>query len=442
MSVQPGAGLEVKSATRNASAVRWQVVSLLAIVAALTYVDRLNLGIAGPHILQEYKFDNQRMGFILGAFSLGYAVFHVPGGWLADRFGAQRILAIAVLWFSAFTAATAVAPRLPVLRTWGALWSFAIVRFTMGAGEAAAIPVGNKLMGYWLGDKERGLGTSVFLAGVGLGGVGAPFIINRMIAFWNWRAAFILLGFFGMLVAGLCYLLITDWPEDNPAVNNAELAKIRGDVQNSRDISVNQRVPWKAILSSPSVWGLMLSHFCLVYPVYIFFTWFYIYLVRVRGITISKASFWTSAPFIANLVLVPTWGWLADRTADKLGKQWGRRVAAWAGILCSGVLLWSGSHTNNNTFALLQLAVSAGFNFAASAVLWTTCNDLSPGSSGSISGTMTTLGSLGGWASPIVTAFIATHFGWTYALDFAGLITLMSGFAWLLVNADQQIAWN
>jgi ACS family glucarate transporter-like MFS transporter len=243
-----------------------------------------------------------------------------------------------------------------------------------------------------------------------------------------------------MVVAALCFLLIADRPEDNPAVNDGELAKIRGGALNSTSISVTNRVSWKAILSSRSVWGLMLSHFCLVYPVYIFFTWFYIYMVRVRGITISKASFWAAAPFIANVILVPTWGGLADFSAHKLGKRRGRRVAAWAGILCSAVLLWSGSHTTNNTLAILQLAISAGFNFAASAVLWTTCNDLSPGSSGSISGTMTTLGSLGGFASPIVTAFIATHFGWNAALDFAGLVTILSGCAWFLVDADHCIA--
>jgi len=186
MNVQPEAGLAMKPTSLNESPMRWQVVGLLAIVAALTYVDRLNLAIAGPHILEEFRFDNQKMGFILGAFSLGYAVFHIPGGWLGDRYGAQRVLAIAVLWFSAFTAATAIAPRLAVLRPVGVVWSFAIVRFTMGLGEAAAIPVGNKLMGCWLGENERGLGTSVFLAGVGLGGVGAPFIINRLIAFWSW----------------------------------------------------------------------------------------------------------------------------------------------------------------------------------------------------------------------------------------------------------------
>jgi ACS family glucarate transporter-like MFS transporter len=275
---------------------------------------------------------------------------------------------------------------------------------------------------------------------VGVGGIGAPFFINWMIGAWKWRAAFLVLGLFGMVVATLCFLLIKDRPEDDPSVNEAELTKIRGNTQNGTNIAVKNRVSWKAILSSRSVWGLMLSHFCLVYPVYIFFTWFYIYMVRVRGITISKASFWAAAPFIANVILVPTWGWLADFSALKLGKRRGRRLAAWAGILCSALLLWSGSHTANNTLAILQLAIAAGFNFAASAVLWTTCNDLSPGSSGSISGTMTTLGSLGGFASPIVTAYIATHFGWNAALDFAGLVTLLSGCAWFLVDADRCIA--
>ena len=150
--------------------VRWHVVALLAVMAGLTYIDRLNLGIAGKYVQEEFKFDSQTMGWIFGAFSLGYAVFHLPGGWLADRFGARRVLTGAVLCFSIFTAVTAIAPSLPILGLLGAAWSFATVRFVMGLGEAAAIPVANKMMAYWLGEKERAFGTSIFLAGVGAGG--------------------------------------------------------------------------------------------------------------------------------------------------------------------------------------------------------------------------------------------------------------------------------
>src|SRR5882757_8128089 len=207
--------------------VRWRIVVVLAIVAGVTYIDRLNLGIVAKSILEEYHFTTQSMGWILGAFSLGYAIFHVPGGWLADRYGPGRVLAGAILWFSVFTALTAIAPGLPVVNWLGAAWAFAIVRFAMGLGEAAALPVGNKMMAYWLGEKERAFGTSIFLAGVGAGGVAAPVLVSWMIRQWGWRACFLLLGVAGTLLAVLICKYVTNRPEEHPGVNAAELAIIR-----------------------------------------------------------------------------------------------------------------------------------------------------------------------------------------------------------------------
>jgi ACS family glucarate transporter-like MFS transporter len=437
LSLEPG---RIASDPMTPTHVRWRVVIFLGITAGLTYIDRLNLGVAGKYIQDEFRFDTQTMGWILGAFSLGYALFHVPGGWLADRFGARRVLAAAILWFSIFTAATAIAPNLPLLKLLGPAWAFVIVRFVMGLGEAAALPVGNKMMGYWLSEKERAFGTSVFLAGIGAGGIAAPFLINWIVKGWGWRPAFVVLGIVGVVVSALWYALITDRPEEHPNINAAELAiigRLGTTESKAAQPSGKVSVPWRRVLSSPSMWGLMIGHFCLVYPVYIFVTWFFIYMVRVRGVTIPKASLWMSAPFAANLAMVPLWGWLSDRIADRLGKRRGRRVAAWLGIACSAVLLFSGSHTTTNSLALLQLTLAAGFNFAASAVLFTACNDISAKCSGSISGIMTTFGSLGGWLSPIVTAGIATRFGWSYGLDFAALVTVVSGFAWLLIDADK-----
>lgn len=416
---------------------------ILAIIAGVTYIDRLNLGIVAKLILEEYHFTTQSMGWILGAFSLGYAIFHVPGGWLADRYGPGRVLACAVLWFSAFTALTAIAPSLPIVNWFGAAWAFAIVRFTMGLGEAAALPVGNKLMAYWLGEKELAFGTSIFLAGVGAGGIAAPFFITWLIKHWGWRASFFVSGLVGMGLAAICYTFVTSRPEVHPKVNTAELALIRnGRKPSATDESSTARlvaVPWTKILTARSTWGLMISHFCLVYPVYIFFTWFFIYVMRARGMTITKASFWASAPFVANVIMVPLWGWLSDRAVEKLGKRRGRRSSAWVAIFSSALLLWSGSQTANNTLALAELAIAAGFNFAASAVLWTTCNDISAKFSGSISGTMSTFGSLGGWLSPVLTGYVAAKLGWTYALDLAAAITVLSGLAWFFIDAERSI---
>jgi MFS transporter, ACS family, glucarate transporter len=435
---------QVTEALAAPTRVRWSVVALVAFVTGLTYVDRLNLGIVAKNFQEEFNFTAQTMGWILGAFSLGYAWFHVPGGWLADRFGARRVLAGAIVWFSGFTALTTIAPRLPILNLIGAAWAFAIVRFLMGIGESAAFPVGNKMMGYWLGPNERALGTSIFLTGAGVAGIAAPVLITRIAADFGWRTPFLVLGLIGMLAALACYAYVTDRPEQNTRVNASELAIIAGPTGThakplQERVSREIGVPWSRIFSTPSIWGLMVSHFCLVYPVYIFFTWFFIYLVKVRGITVSKASFWGSAPFVANIIMVPFWGWLSDRAVQKLGKRNGRRATAWLGIVASALLLLSGSHTSNNTAALLQLAIAAGFNFAASAILYTTCTDISTKSSGSISGIMATFGSLGGAASPVVTALIATKLGWSYALDFAAMVTVVSGLAWFFIDAGSTI---
>jgi nitrate/nitrite transporter NarK len=183
----------------------------------------------------------------------------------------------------------------------------------------------------------------------------------------------------------------------------------------------------------------MLSHFCLVYPVYIFFTWFFIYLVRVRGLTMSAVGIWGSTPFIAGTVMVPLWGWLSDRAVERLGKRRGRRDIVWLGVTCSAALLLSGSHTGNSKLAILQLAAGAGFNLAASAILYTTCSDITQRFSGSVSGAMATFGSLGGSVSPVLTARIATTMGWTQAIDFAALLTVVSGIAWLFIDASHSI---
>src|SRR5438477_12838945 len=93
--------------------VHWHIVGLLAVVSALTYLDRLNLSIAGKYIQDEFAFSTETMGWILSAFGWGYALFQIAGGWLADRYGPRKVLTLAILWWSAFTAGTAIAPRLP-----------------------------------------------------------------------------------------------------------------------------------------------------------------------------------------------------------------------------------------------------------------------------------------------------------------------------------------
>ena len=192
------------------------------------------------------------------------------------------------------------------------------------------------------------------------------------------------------------------------------------------------------MLRKPSVWLLFLSYLCIGYPAYIYYTWFFIYLVNVRHLPIETGGLWGSTPFIAILVLTPLGGWFSDRAVKKWGRRRGRQSTVWLGVVLSAVMLAAGARIGNNTCAIALLALAAGFNLFATPTFWATCNDLSPHSSGSLSGLMNMGGNIGGWLSPILTATIAVEFGWQNALYFGALMTLVAGFLWCFIDIQEK----
>ena len=420
--------------------VRWHIIFMLTGITALTYLDRMNLGIAGHYIQDEFAFSTETMGWILSAFVLGYALFQIPGGWAGDRYGPRSVLTFAILWWSAFTAATALTPRLP-LRNWmGLAGAFFAVRFLIGVGEACALPNANKMVALWMGRGGRGVGNSLFLMGVGVGGASTPRLISWLMQRWGWQVSFYICALLGVIVALGWQLYATNRPEEHPRVNAAELELIRSRAEEpSAPPARGRPTPWRKLLASPSSWGLIASYFCEGYPNYIFYAWFYIYLVRVRGLTVEQGGYWGAAPFIAVVLMAPLGGWLSDRAVASWGRKRGRQAIVWTGMTCSAVLLALGAHTADNTLAILLLATAMGFNMFATPTWWAACIDLAPNYSGSLSAMMNTSGNLGGWLSPILTAYIATHFSWTAALDFAALITGCAGGLWFLVDASRNL---
>jgi ACS family glucarate transporter-like MFS transporter len=267
-------------------------------------------------------------------------------------------------------------------------------------------------------------------------------LIAAIMQRWGWRASFYLCALLGVAAALAWRLYATNRPEEHRRVNAAELELIRS--TQPRDASpaetrTSARPPWRRMFSSISVLGLISSYSCIGFPAYVFYTWFFIYLVRVRGLTVTQGGRWGATPFLAIALLAPLGGWFSDRAVARVGKRRGRQSAVWLGVACSATLLWAGSHTSRNTLAILLLAGAAGFNLFATATWWATANDLTRHFCGSLAGLMNMCGNIGGWLAPIVTARIATRFGWTRALDFAALVTLAAGLLWLLVDADQDL---
>ena len=437
--------LAANGATNSSAptAVRWYVMSIVMLIMAVTALNRLNLSIAGNTVEQEFAFDTIRMGGIFSSFLWGYALFQIPWGYICDRLGPMRTLTTSMLCFGAGAGLMGVAPRFAVSTGISVLLAFQVIRFLTGVGEAAVSPSCVRVIASWTSVRERGFASGLQSAGLGLGGTLTPILIAWATIHYGWRIAFYLCSAFALLTVVIWRISATDWPEQHKKVNAAELAEIHPAARSGSDhrhLMTNAKtVPWLKILSSASVWGLILAYGCQGYAFYVYYNWFYFYAVKVRGLQMMQAAAWTSAPFLAMALLSPAGGWFSDRVSRRSGRRQGRIYAVWLGMGVSAVLLILGSHLAITVVALPMIALAAGFNYFATSNFWASCIDLAPEFSASLSGLMNTFGNIGGAISSTATAYLAVRQGWSRALDVAALATVGSGLLFSIVNAGRTI---
>src|SRR5215471_1779489 len=199
---------------------RYLLVFLLFILSSVAYLDRTNISIAGIQIGHEYSIDNTHLGWIFSAFLIGYAVFQIPAGLLAHRFGSRRLLTFAVLWWGVFTVLTTLVPP----SVGNAVAILILVRFALGAGEATMYPAASQFVERWFPIPERGKANGIIFGGVGVGSGFTPPIVTAIILHFGWRASFWFSAVCGIIAGTVWYLSARDAPEEHPGVGDKELA--------------------------------------------------------------------------------------------------------------------------------------------------------------------------------------------------------------------------
>ena len=422
--------------------VRWRILFLLLLISIITYIDRVNISVTARQMMPSLGLTDFQMGQIFSAFVFGYAIFQVPGGWMGDRWGPRRVLTFAVIWWSIFTALTAVAPTLPLVNLIGIMGSLMVVRFLIGIGEAAALPNFNRAVANWHPPQERGLGIGITIGGIGIGSALTPPVTAWIMVNYGWQTAFYAAGLLGIAIALSWYWYATDFPRQHPHVNEAEAAIIEGKDQGGVDIQKSEHVPWKAILTTPTVWWIILSYTCLGYVAYIYMSWFYLYLVNVRGFAVLQGAFFASAPFIAMTIFCPLGGWVTDRLVEKYGINWGRASVGGTGMILAGLCIIIGANVEAPYVAIGFLSLGAGWLYFTVGPFWSSTTDLSKPFAGTLSGLMNTGANLGGTLSPTLTPWIADSFGWPIALGLAASIAFIGGLCWFMIRPDLGLENN
>ena len=385
------------------SRTRYYILSLSFVVALVMFLDRACMGTATPMIMRDFGMSKIAMGWSSSAFNWTYALFQVPGGWLADRFGSRLVLAVAIMWWSVFTAATGLA---------FSATSLAVMRGLFGMGEAAAWPAASRALVRWLPVQQRAFGQGFQHSGSRLGAACAPAMVVFLIAHSSWRAVFYLFGSAGIFVAIAWYRYYRDFPRDHSGVNKQELELLAAAVR--AQPAVRPAVPWRRILRSRDLWYLSLMYFCYGWVFWMYLQWLPTYLSEVRHFAQIKMGVAASIPLMAATITNVAGGWISDKLARASGDlRRGRVVVSVIGFTVAGAAILPGVLANNATTGLACLTLAmAGLELTV-AVSWALCLDIAGDYSGSVTGVMNTLGNLGGAVSAVMIGYLATLFGWT-----------------------------
>jgi len=395
----------------------------------ITYMDRVVIASAVPTIREEFGFSMATMGGILAAFRWGYALFQIPGGWLGDRFGPRRALAMIVVWWSIFTSLTAA--------SWNE-FSMRAFRFLFGVGEAGAFPIATRSLSRWMLPTERGYAQSVTHAGSRIGAALTPPIVVWLITSYGWRTPFFVFGCVGLLWAAAWFWYYRDTPQEHRGVNDAEVKLITERAPARRGL--NAEIPWKAILSSGNLWTLSMMYFCYGYCLAVYLDWFPTYLNSHRGFDLKKMGFYASLPLFAGTIGDLAGGWISDHIGQRTGNlRMARKVVAVTGFLIAAAAMVPATLTSNSMHSVwLSCLAMFGLELTVG-VSWAVPLDIGGDYAGSVSAVMNTFGNIGGAISPTVLALLVEAYSWNVPFLVAAAVCALGAILFAKVDASKPI---
>jgi ACS family glucarate transporter-like MFS transporter len=419
--------------------VRWFLVFLLFLLSAVSYLDRVNMSTAAGTIADAYHLSFVQLGKVFSVMLVGYGLFQTVGGRLADRYGPRLVLTGGVIWWGIFTALTALVPA----NFTGALYLFMTVRFLLGAGEAVIYPSANQFLSRWIPVEERGIANGWIFAGVGAGaGLTQP-LIPYLMVHYGWRSPFWVCAAIGLVAGALWFGSARDTPAEHPKVSASELAMIESGLtlatEKATTSTRNGLVPWQTALRSGEVRALTVSYFCYGYVAWVFFSWFFTYLSKVRGLDLKASAFYAMLPFLAMVLGCLLGGTINDRITKLRGPRLGRCGLAAISIGVAGIFIACGTQVPSARLASFVLAGGAGALYLSQSSFWSVTADIAGGSSGSVSGVMNTGNQAGAALTAALTPWIADRFGWTASFLVAAALCVIGALCWLFVDPSKKL---
>jgi ACS family glucarate transporter-like MFS transporter len=422
------------------SQVRWVILALLFAASFVAYLLRTNMSIAGEKMMADLGLSKIQLGLVLSAFAWGYALFQFPGGIFGDRMGPRRALTIIAILWGILTLLTGLVPGTGLASTAVILTALIGLRFVMGAVQAPLFPVGcGGAIGNWFPVSGWAFPNGLTSTGLTLGAAATAPLIAWLMETLGWRQSFVLTAPSAFLIAGVWWWYARDNPADHPRVSQKELELI-DENRGSREPAADDKMAWKRVLKNRDILLLAASYFCMNYVFYIFFNWFFIYLVDVRGFEILKGGTFAAAPWMVGAVAASVGGLWCDRLCKRIGARWGCRIPGMVGLSLVAGLLFLGATARNPYLAVAFLALSFGCTQLTEGAFWAAAIFVSGKHASAATGVLNTGGNVVGGIGALLVPIMADAFGWVPALATGSVFALIGVGLWLFVRADRPMA--
>jgi ACS family glucarate transporter-like MFS transporter len=438
--VEQAQAIRSAAAAKVQTRTRWAILAMLFLITTINYADRATISIAAPGIKKDLGLDAVQMGFVFSAFAWSYVLAQLPGGWLLDRFGSKITYFFSIFLWSIFTMLTGAAG---FVAGGAAVTLLFTLRLLVGAAEAPSFPGNSRIASAWFPTNERGLAAAIFNSAQYFATVLFAPIMGWLVHSYGWHSVFYVMGALGIVMA-FVWLKVIYAPKDHPSVSQSELKYIQDggalvdlDGAQKAPAQVNTMAAIKELLSNRMLLGVYIGQYCITTLTYFFLTWFPVYLVQERHMTILKAGFVASLPAIAGFIGGVSGGWLSDRLAKRgYSLSVSRKVPIVFGMLMSmSMIACNYIETDMLVVAVMSLAF---FGKGVGALGWAVVSDTSPKEAGGLSGALfNTFGNTAGITTPIVIGYIVQGTGsFSGALVYVGANAALAICCYLFIVGD------
>jgi len=427
---------------KRAIPTRYLILLIIFIVTAVNYADRATLSIAGTDVAKELQLDSVSMGYIFSAFGWAYLLMQIPGGWLLDRFGSKRVYTYSLFFWSLFTFLQGFVDVFPL--AWAGVSMF-IMRFMLGFSEAPSFPANARIVAAWFPAKERGTASALFNSAQYFSLALFSPLLGWLTYAWGWEHVFTVMGGIGFVLT-FAWVKFVHNPTDHPRMTREELEYIAAngavvDMDHKKagdDKKAGPKFDYiKQLLSNRMMLGIFFGQYFLNTITWFFLTWFPIYLVQEKGMSILKVGFVASIPALCGFV----GGVLGGLFSDYLIKRGSSLTVARKVPIVMGMLLASSiilCNYTNNTALVVALMALAFFGKGFGALGWPVISDVAPKEIvGLCGGVFNVFGNVASIATPLVIGYMVKELhSFNGALVFVGCSALMMMVCYLFVVGD------